>query len=115
MCYVPTNYVDDTHKDELYDNTHSAMESMLLHDVTCITGVLKAKAGQDRSYSLEVMGHHGLGIISENGAQLFSFTKGNDLLISGKLFQHKDINKYTWTSLDGTVKNQMDHFLIHQR
>ncbi|KAK2701897.1 hypothetical protein QYM36_019495 [Artemia franciscana] len=91
------------------------MESILLHDVTCITGVLKAKAGQDISYSLEVIGHHGLGIISENGGQLFSFTKGNDLLISGKLFQYKDINKYNWTSLDGTVKNQMDHFLIHQR
>ncbi|KAK2701865.1 hypothetical protein QYM36_019463 [Artemia franciscana] len=82
VCYVLTNYADHTLKDEFYDNPHSAMESILLHDVTCITGDLKAKVGQDRSYSLKVMGQHRLGIIDENGAQLFSFTKGNDLLIS---------------------------------
>jgi len=30
-------------------------------------------------------------------------------------FHHKDILKYVWISPDGTVKNQIGHFLIHQR
>ena len=114
VCYAPKIYADDTLKDGFYDNPQSVIDSIPLHDLTCIAVDLKAKVGQDRSYRLGVMDQHGLGTITKNGARLFSFTKGNDLLISGELFQHKDINTYTWTSRNGTVKNQIDHFLIHQ-
>ncbi|KAK2703178.1 hypothetical protein QYM36_018319 [Artemia franciscana] len=106
-------YADDTLIDEFYDNSQSVIDSIPLHDLTCIAVDLKAKVGPDRSYCLGVMGQRGLGTITKNGAPLFSFTKGNDLLISGELFQHKDINTYTWTSRKGIVKNQIDHFLIH--
>ena len=36
----------------------------------------------------------------------------NGLVITGTLFQHKDIHKTTWFSANGRVKNQMDHRLI---
>ncbi|KAK2722988.1 hypothetical protein QYM36_003251 [Artemia franciscana] len=98
VCYAPKIYADDTLKEGFYDNPQSLIDSIPLHDLTYITVDLKAKAGQDRSYRLGVMDQHGLGTITKNGARLFSFTKGNDLLISGELFQHKDINTYTWTS-----------------
>ncbi|KAK2703110.1 hypothetical protein QYM36_018346 [Artemia franciscana] len=115
VCYAPKIYADDTLKDGFYDNPQSVINSIPLHDLTCIAVDLKANVGQDNSYRLGVMDQHGLGTIIKNGARLFSFTKGNDLLISGELFQHKDINTYTWTSRNGTVKNRIDHFLIHQR
>ncbi|KAK2724023.1 hypothetical protein QYM36_002388 [Artemia franciscana] len=91
-------YAEDTLKDGFYDNPQSVIDSIQLHDLICIAVDLKAKVGRERSYCLGVMGQHGVGTITKNGARLFSFTKGNDLLISGELFQHKDINTYAWTS-----------------
>ncbi|KAK2713681.1 hypothetical protein QYM36_009527 [Artemia franciscana] len=104
VCYAPKIYADDTLKEGFYDNPQSVIDSIPLHDLTCIAVDLKAKVGQDRSYGLGVMDQHGLGTITKNGARLFSFTKGNDLLISGELFQHKDINTYTWTSRNDCYK-----------
>ena len=31
------------------------------------------------------------------------------------MFQHRNINKYTWISPDGKNHNQIDHTLIHRR
>ena len=115
ICYAPTNDADETSKDGFYETLQSVLDSIPLHDVACLAGDLNAKVGQDRSYCPEVLGHHGLGTINENGARLVSFAMSNDLLIGGTLFEHKDIHKYTWTSPDKTVKNQIDHFLIRRR
>ena len=39
----------------------------------------------------------------------------NGLVITGTLFQHKDIHKATWVSANRTVKNQIDHLLISRQ
>ena len=37
----------------------------------------------------------------------------NDMVIGGTLFQHKAIHKYTWTSPDGNIYNQIDYIICH--
>ena len=68
VCYALTNDTYVTLKDELYDNLQYMIDSIPLHDVTCIAGDLSAKVAQCRSYCPEVLGHHGLGTINKNGA-----------------------------------------------
>ena len=76
-----------------------------------MTGDFNAKIGQDNTGKEQIMGEHGLGEMNNNGEQLADFCVENNLLIGGTLFEHKNIHKYTWTSPDSRVKNQIDHII----
>ena len=43
------------------------------------------------------------------------FCAGNDLVIGGTLFKHKDIHKFTWESPNHRDRNQIDHIAINGR
>jgi endonuclease/exonuclease/phosphatase family metal-dependent hydrolase len=38
-----------------------------------------------------------------------------NLLVKSTMFPHSSIHKYTWTSPDGKMNNQIDHVLIDTR
>ncbi|KAK2727872.1 hypothetical protein QYM36_008372 [Artemia franciscana] len=76
VCYVPKIYADDTLKDGFYDNPQSVIDSIQLHDLICIAVDLTAKIGRERSYCLGLMGQHGLGTITKNGARLSASLRG---------------------------------------
>ncbi|KAL3862674.1 hypothetical protein ACJMK2_008627 [Sinanodonta woodiana] len=61
------------------------------------------------------MGHHGIGMMTDNGERLINFCQENDLVIGGTLFGHKDIHKLTWTSPGGRAQSQIDHIIINGR
>ncbi|KAL3884234.1 hypothetical protein ACJMK2_030452 [Sinanodonta woodiana] len=61
------------------------------------------------------MGHHGIGMMTDNGERLINFCQENDLVIGGTLFEHKDIHKLTWTSPDGRTQSHIDHSIINGR
>ena len=52
-----------------------------------------------------------LGKLNDNGEMLIGFCKHSDLTIGGTLFLHNNILKITWTSEDGSTKQQQDHIL----
>ena len=56
-----------------------------------------------------------MGDKNDKGERLCDFAVPNGLVITGTLFQHKDIHKTTWFSANGTVKNQMDRLLISRQ
>ena len=115
VCYAPTEDANAEVKDAFYDQLQTAMESVHAHDMLLILGDLNAKVGSDNTGREHVMGKHGIGTINDNGERLADFCEENNLLIGGTLFQHKHIHKTTWTSPDGTTKNQIDHVIINRR
>ena len=55
-----------------------------------------------------MVGRHGLGDKrSENGVRFVFFCAANNL------FPHKNIHKYTWTTPNGRVRNQIDHVAVN--
>lgn len=54
-----------------------------------------------------VMGRHGIGSINENREKLKEFCDFNEMLITGTIFQHKEIHKLTWVSPMEKFKSSM--------
>ncbi|KAK2701470.1 hypothetical protein QYM36_019877 [Artemia franciscana] len=114
-CYAPTNEADEIEKDNFYETLQSVVAEILRHDIICVGGDLNTKVGSCHNYCPEVMGQHGISDMNENGALLVDVALNNDLVIGGKLFQHKTIDKYTWTSPDGRTCNQIDPLLCSRK
>ena len=56
-----------------------------------------------------------MGAKNDNRDRLRDFSMANGLVITGTLFQYKDIHKATWVSANRKVKNQIDHLLISRQ
>jgi hypothetical protein len=52
---------------------------------------------------------------NNNGARIINFATSKNLVVESKMFPHRNIHKYTWTSPDGKTHNQIDHILIDRR
>ena len=78
-------------------------------------GDLNLKVGGDNEGYESCIGRHEMGDKNENGERLCDFSVANGMVITGTLFQHKDIHKATWVSANGRVKNQIDHLLISRQ
>ena len=62
-----------------------------------------------------VTGKFSLGIRNEAGQRLIEFCQENTLVIANTHFQPHKRRLYTWTSLDGQHRNQIDYILCSQR
>ena len=82
-------------------------------DVLFIIGDRNAKVGSQETPG--VTGRFGLGMWNEAGQRLVELCQENALVIANTLFQQHKRRHYTWTSLDGQHRNQIDYILCSQR
>ena len=95
-----------------YEDLQDLLELTPQKDVLFIIGDWNAKVGSQETHG--VIGKFGLGVQNEAGQRLIEFCQENALVIANTLFQqHKRL--YTWTSLDGQCRNQIDYILCSQR
>ena len=52
---------------------------------------------------------------NDNGVRIVNFATSNNLVVQNMMFPYRNIYKYTWTSPDGKIHNQIDHILIDRR
>ena len=52
---------------------------------------------------------------NDNGVRIVNFATSNNLVVKSKMFPQQNILKYTWSSPDGKIHNQIDHILIDRR
>ena len=68
-----------------------------------------------KSRNTRVTAKFGLGIQNEAGQRLTEFCQENALVIANALFQQHKRRLYTWTSIYGQHRNQIDYILCSQR
>jgi hypothetical protein len=54
-------------------------------------------------------------INNDNGVRIVNFATSKNLTVKSTMLPHFDNHKYTWTSLDEKVHNQIDYILIDGR
>ena len=113
QVYVPTSNAEEAEVEWFYEDLQDLLELTPRKDVLFIIGDWNAKV---RSQEIPgVTGKFGLGIRNEAGQRLIEFCQENTLVIANTLLQQHKRRLYTWTSLDGQYRNQIDYILCSQR
>ncbi|KAJ4430168.1 hypothetical protein ANN_22378 [Periplaneta americana] len=106
---------DDHIKDSFYEELQHTFDQLPRYHMKTLLGDFNAKVGQEDIFR-PTIGKESLHVISsDNGVRLVNFAPSKNLIVKSTTFPHKDINKYTWTSLDGLTHNQIVHILIDKR
>ena len=113
QAYAPTSNAEEAEVEWFYEDLHDLLELTPKKDVLFTIGHWNAKVGSQETPG--VMGKFGLGIRNEAGQRLIEFCQENTLVIANTLFQQHKRELYTWTSLDGQHRNQIDYILCSQR
>jgi len=74
-----------------------------------ILGDFKAKVGRENIFK-PTTGYESLHQDSnDNGIIIANFATSKILVVKSTMFPHRNIHKYTWTSLDGKTHNHIDN------
>jgi hypothetical protein len=80
-----------------------------------LLGEFNTKVGKENNFK-PTIGKESLHQDSnDNGVRIVNFATSKNLVVKSTMFPHRNIHKYTWTSLDGKNHNQIDHILIDRR
>jgi hypothetical protein len=77
-----------------------------------LLGDFNAKVGREDIFKLTIGKESSCKISNDNGVRLVNFTTSKNLRVKSRMFPHRKIHKYTWTSPDGKTLNQIDHILV---
>ena len=113
-AYAPTLKTCETHpeqKEQFYDELEQAINKVKSKHALVVVGDFNAKTGQGHKEFPENTGKFDKGLTNSSGRTLLELTHRNSLVITNTVFQHKQAHRTTWTSPDGTYKNQIDYII----
>ena len=113
QAYAPTSNAEEAEIERFYEDLQDHLEQTRKKDVLYIIGDWNAKVGNQETPG--VTGKFGLGVQNEAGQTLIELCQENALVLANTFFQQRMRRLYTWTSVDGQHKIQIDYILCSQR
>ena len=113
QVYAPTSNAEEAEVEWFYEDLQDLLELTPQKEVLFIIGDWNAEVGSQEIPG--VTGKFGLGIQNEAGQRLTEFCQENALVIANTLFPQHNRRLYTWISLDGQHRIQIDYILCSQR
>jgi hypothetical protein len=80
-----------------------------------LLGDFNAKVGGEDIFKPTIGNEILCEISNDNGVKIINFVTSKNLTVKNTMFPHRNIHKFTWTSHDGKMHNQIDHILIGRR
>ena len=115
QAYAPHNEREKEEKNLFYEELQQTIDECNRDDILVVMSDFIAKVGGDNEEYESCMQIHEMEAKNHNAERLCDFAVVAGLVITGTLFQHKDIHKATWVSANRRVKNQIDHLLISRK
>ncbi|XP_064139950.1 craniofacial development protein 2-like [Loxodonta africana] len=112
QIYTPTTRAKDEEIEDFYQLLRSEIDRTCNQDALIITGDWNAKVGNKEG---SVVGKYVLGDRNNAADQMIEFCKANDFFIANIFFHQHKRGLYTWTSPDGTHRNQIDYICGKRR
>jgi hypothetical protein len=113
--HAPSEEKDEAVKDTFYENLENTYNQTPRNDVKIILGDFNAKISREELYK-PIIGEHSKHNVSyNNGVRVIDFAAGKNMRLCSTYFPHRNIHKETWTSPDGTIRNQTDHIITDAR
>jgi hypothetical protein len=113
--HAPTEDKTDDVKDSFYKELERVFDKFPKHNMKILLGDFDAKACGEVIFEPTV-GNESLHESSiDNGVGLVNFATSKNLRVKSTMFPHRNIHKYTWTSLDGKTHIQIGHILVEWR
>ena len=113
--HSPGEVKSDESKDSFYKELEQVFDHFPTYHTKILLGDFNAKVGRENIFKLTI-GNESLHLDSnDNDVRIVNFATSKNLVVKSTMFPHQNIHKYTWTSPDGKIHNQIDHILINRR
>jgi len=109
---APSEEKSDEGKDSFYEELEQAFDHFPKYHMKILLGDFNAKVGRENIFKLTI-GNESLHQYSnDNGVRIVTFVASKNLVVKSTMFPHRNIHKFTWTSLDGKTHNQIDYIFF---
>ena len=102
-------------KDSFYEELEQDADHLPKYHKKILLGDFKEKLGREDIFKLTVGNESLYQDINNNGVRIVNVATSKNPSVKITMFSHRKIHKYTWSSPDGKIHNQMDHTLIDRR
>ena len=110
---MPTNASTEEEMDEFYEELDKCKKDRKGHEVNIVMGDFIAKVGGGRH--TDIVGSEGVGEMNVRGEKLMEWCEQNDQIIMTTRFTKHPRKLWTWKSLDGITRNQIDYITVNRR
>jgi len=113
--HAPSEEKSDESKYSFYEELEQVLDHFPKYHMKILLEDFNAKVGRENIFK-PTIGQESLHQDSnDNGVRLVNFATSKNLVVKSRMFPHRNIHKYTWTSSDGKNHDQIDHVLIGRR
>jgi exonuclease III len=102
-------------KDSFYEELERVLDKFPKYHMKILLADFNSKVGREDIFKPTIWNESLHETSNDNGVRLVSFATSKNLTVKRTMVSHRNIHKYTWTSPDGKIHNQIDHILIDRR
>jgi len=106
--YAPTLQAPSETKDRFYELMANTIDRIPMPEHIYLVGDFNARVGTDHESWPEVLGHHGIGKMNENGQRLLEFCCHRNLCVTNTFFQNKLCHRASWRHPRSKHWHQLD-------
>lgn len=114
-AYAPTLTSDDQQKNFFYENLSDVLCRVPVSEELILLGDFNARVGTEAEAWRNVISHHGVGKMNENGLRLLSLCSEHELVITNTIFKMKNKFKTTWKHPRSGHWHLIDYVIVRQR